>query len=50
MSDPALVLEILSQIERAANRIVRRFSAIGSVDVFLDSEEGWKSWMRFVCS
>lgn len=40
MSDPNLVLEILSQIEEASKRVERRFAKVGSVDAFLESEEG----------
>lgn len=40
MSDRGLVLEILSQILEATGRIERRFSAIGSPDDFLASEDG----------
>ena len=40
MSDPKLVLEILSQIEEAAKRVTRRFAKVGSSDAFLESEEG----------
>ena len=40
MSDRSLVLEILSQIGKAAERISRRVSVIDSADAFMDSEEG----------
>lgn len=40
MSDVALVIEILSQIQTAVERILRRFEPVGSVDFFLDSESG----------
>lgn len=40
MSDPKLVVEILSQIEEASRRVTRRFSKVDSVDAFLESEEG----------
>jgi len=40
MSDPQLVLEILSQIEGASRRVMQRFSNVDSADVFLESEEG----------
>jgi hypothetical protein len=40
MSDPDLVIEILSQIRIAVERILRRFEPVDSIDYFLDSEEG----------
>jgi uncharacterized protein with HEPN domain len=40
MSDPKLVLEILSQIEEAAKRVARRSAKVDSSDAFLESEEG----------
>ncbi len=40
MSDAPLVLEILTQIMTAVDRILWRFEPIGSVDDFLDSEHG----------
>jgi uncharacterized protein with HEPN domain len=40
MSDAALVIEILSQIQTAVERILNRFEAVPSVDFFLDTEEG----------
>ncbi len=40
MSDLKLAQDILSQIECAANRIEWRFSAIASVNAFLDSDAG----------
>jgi len=40
MSDTALVLEILSQIKTAVERILRRFAPVDSVAFFLDSERG----------
>lgn len=40
MSDRELTLEILSRILEAAERIQRRFTAVHSPDVFLDSDEG----------
>ena len=36
MSDPALVLEILSQTLRATERILGRFEPVSSVAYFLD--------------
>lgn len=40
MSDPSLILEKLIQIEKALQRVIRRFSKIGSPDDFRDSDEG----------
>lgn len=40
MSDAMLVLEILTQIQTAAERILRRFEPVHSIDFFLDSEAG----------
>jgi uncharacterized protein with HEPN domain len=39
MPDQSLILEILSQIEIAANRITRRFTAIEKPDDFLSNDE-----------
>jgi len=40
MSDQQLVVEILSQILHATERILLRFSSVSSTAFFLDSEEG----------
>ena len=40
MSDAVLVIEILSQIQVAVERILRRFEPVDSIDFFLDTEEG----------
>ena len=40
MSDPDLVIEILSQIQISIERILHRFEAVESADFFLDSEVG----------
>ncbi len=40
MSDPRLVIEILSQILAAVERILTRFEPVDSVSFFLDSEQG----------
>lgn len=40
MSDPELIHEILSQLTGAAERVLRRFKPVDSVDWFLDTEEG----------
>jgi hypothetical protein len=40
MYDLTLVVEVLSQILTASQRIEHRFQVISSVDDFLDSEEG----------
>jgi uncharacterized protein with HEPN domain len=40
MSDPRLVLEILSQLLASTERILNRFKPVDSVSFFLDSEEG----------
>ena len=39
MSDPALAIEILTQILSAVERILVRFTPVDSVSFFLDSEE-----------
>jgi hypothetical protein len=36
MSDPDLVIEILSQIRIAVERILRRFEPVDSIDFFMD--------------
>ncbi len=40
MYDKHLLLEKLSQIDNALERVKRRFSSIKTVDQFLDSEQG----------
>lgn len=40
MSDIALALEILHQIQSSVERILRRFEPVDSIAFFLDSEEG----------
>lgn len=40
MSDPALVHEILRQLQHATSTIMRRFSIIDSVDDFTSSDAG----------
>lgn len=40
MSDTALLLEVIRQIEEAINRIERRFAGIQSSDDFTRSDEG----------
>lgn len=40
MFDKHLLIEKLTQIDDALNRIERRFSSIKTVDHFLDSEQG----------
>ena len=40
MSDAALVIEILSQIQTAVERVLNRFEGVPSIDFFLDTEEG----------
>ena len=40
MFDKLLLIEKLTQIDDALNRIERRFSSIKTVDHFLDSEQG----------
>ena len=40
MSDPALVYEILRQLRQATSTIIRRFTAIDSVDDFTSSDAG----------
>lgn len=40
MSDPALVHEILRQLLQATSTIIRRFTAIDSVDDFTSSDAG----------
>ena len=40
MSDPQLVIEILSQILASTKRILARFEPVKSVSFFLDTEEG----------
>jgi len=40
MSDAVLVIEILSQIQTAIERILHRFEPVDSIDFFLDSEDG----------
>ncbi len=40
MSDPQLVLEILSQIQSSIERVLNRFKPVFSVSYFLDSEAG----------
>lgn len=40
MSDPQLVIEILSQILVSTKRILARFKPVESVSFFLDTEEG----------
>lgn len=40
MSDPQLVIEILSQVLASTKRILTRFEPVGSVSFFLDTEEG----------
>lgn len=40
MFDKLLLIEKLTQIDDALNRIERRFSSIKTVDRFLDSEQG----------
>ena len=50
MSDAALVIEILSQIQTAIGRILNRFEAVPSVDFFLDTEEGLEKLDASACS
>ena len=40
MSDPQLVIEILSQVLSSTKRIMARFKPVESVSFFLDTEEG----------
>jgi uncharacterized protein with HEPN domain len=40
MSDPQLVIEILSQVLRSTKRIMARFKPVESISFFLDTEEG----------
>ena len=40
MSDPALVHEILRQLQSATTTIIRRFTSIDSVDDFTSSDAG----------
>jgi uncharacterized protein with HEPN domain len=40
MSDPQLVIEILSQVLASTKRILTRFEPVASVSFFLDTEEG----------
>lgn len=40
MSDPRLVIEILSQVLASTKRILTRFQPVESVSFFLDTEEG----------
>jgi hypothetical protein len=40
MSDPQLVIEVLSQVLASTKRILIRFKPVESVSFFLDTEEG----------
>ena len=40
MSDVVLIIEILSQVQTAIERILHRFEPVDSIDFFLDSEDG----------
>lgn len=40
MSDPQLVIEILSQVLTSTKRIMARFKPVESISFFLDTEEG----------
>jgi uncharacterized protein with HEPN domain len=40
MSDPQLVIEILSQVLSSTKRIMARFKPVESISFFLDTEEG----------
>jgi uncharacterized protein with HEPN domain len=40
MSDPQLVIEILSQVLISTKRIMARFKPVESISFFLDTEEG----------
>ena len=50
MYDVELVKEILHQILKSAQTIIKRFEPINSPEDFMVSDTGWKSSMLFVCS
>ena len=50
MHDKKLILEILEQIYDSAQKVLKRFEPIKSVNDFTDSEADWKSLMLFACN
>ena len=48
MFDTELVLEILRQIEEAAQKVIDRFKVISMPDDFTDTQAGIEKWILFV--